>query len=117
MRRAAVGLTPIAFILASGSLVLAQTDLNLVPPIPGQAQSVPTEISPTLDNSVTDIGSTTAAASAFMKEYKSNVRSTRTPRDVAVYRDIAPAVVLVVVKDGLGSGSLLENGMILTNCD
>jgi S1-C subfamily serine protease len=115
MPRAANCLTPMLFMLASGNLALAQSDLNLVPPVPGEARPFPSDLVPLLDNSDADIGSTIAAASASMKEYKSNVRSTRNPRDVAVYRDVAPAVVLVVVKDGFGSGSLLEDKTILTN--
>ena len=40
---------------------------------------------------------------------------TRGARDIAVYRATSPAVVLVVTKDGFGSGSLLDNKTILTN--
>ena len=114
MRRA-VCLAPMFLVLASDNLAFAQSDLNLVPPAPGEARSLPSDVVPLLDNSEADIGSTIAAGSAFMREYKSNVRSTRNPRDIAVYREVAPAVVLVVVKDGFGSGSLLEDKTILTN--
>jgi hypothetical protein len=63
MRRTVAYLTPTAFLLATGSLVLAQSDLNLVLPVPGEARSIPSEIASTLDSSVTDLGSTVAAAS------------------------------------------------------
>jgi S1-C subfamily serine protease len=105
-------------ILPLGNYAIAQSELdvsNLAMPVPGEPQSVPANTSPPVDNWISDMGSTIAGASAFLKEYRSNVHLTRNARDVAVYRDAAPAVVLVVVKDGLGSGSLLENKIILTN--
>ena len=84
-------------------------------PLPGQPGAFPTGVTATVDSLGTDVGSTVAAGSAFLKEYTSNVH-TRGARDIAVYRDAAPAVVLVVTKDGgLGSGSLLDNKTILTN--
>jgi hypothetical protein len=72
-------------------------------------------VNPTVDALGADVGSTIAAGSAFLREYKTNERVLRGARNVAVFRDAAPAVVLVVTKDIRGSGSLLENGMILTN--
>lgn len=39
----------------------------------------------------------------------------RGPRNIAVFRDAAPAVVMVMASDGIGTGSLLANGTILTN--
>ena len=42
--------------------------------------------------------------------------NTRGPKEVALYRKASPAIVLVVTKDGgLGSGSHLGSGQILTN--
>lgn len=43
------------------------------------------------------------------------MHATRNARDIAVYRSAAPAVVLVIVKDGFGTGSLLEDNTILSN--
>lgn len=40
---------------------------------------------------------------------------TRGAQDVSLFRQTAPSVVLILVKDGLGSGSLLQNNVILTN--
>jgi S1-C subfamily serine protease len=68
-----------------------------------------------IDISGADIGSTIAAGSAFLKEYKTNERTTRRARNIAIFRDAAPAVVLIVTNDGIGSGSLLDDGAILTN--
>jgi S1-C subfamily serine protease len=118
MRRPTVLAASIMLILPLGRYAIAQSDLiglNIVMPIPGESQSVPVDANPIVDSSVSDIGTTTASALAFLNEYRSNVRSTRNARDIAVFRDIAPAVVLVVVKDGFGSGSLLSNNTILTN--
>jgi S1-C subfamily serine protease len=44
------------------------------------------------------------------------VQQTRSAKDVEIYHDAAPAVVLILTKDGLGSGSLIgKEGEILTN--
>src|SRR3954471_5857335 len=76
---------------------------------PGKPTPFPTDVIATVDSLGTDVSSTIAAGSAFLKEYSSNVRTLRAARDIAIYRDAAPAVVLVVAKDGIGSGSLLDN--------
>jgi len=42
--------------------------------------------------------------------------NTRSAKDAAIYRLVAPAVVLIVTRDGLGSGSLVSTqGQIITN--
>jgi hypothetical protein len=110
--------TQTMFVLALCVHANAQSELdgrNLVLPTPGVSGAFPPDVIAEVDSSGTDIRSTVAASSAFLQEYKSNVHATRNARDIAVYRDAAPAVVLVVVKDGLGSGSLLEDHTILTN--
>jgi S1-C subfamily serine protease len=109
---------PMVFVLAMCIHANAQSELgsrDFVLPTPGKSESFPADGVAKVDSSGADIGSTVAASSAFLKEYKSNVHATRNARDIAVYREVAPAVVLVVVKDGLGSGSLLEDHTILTN--
>jgi S1-C subfamily serine protease len=106
----------VTFILASSISAHAQSELNpgdFVLPAPGTTALFPTQGIPQVSGS--DIRSSVAASSAFLKEYTSNVHATRNARDITVYRDAAPAVVLVITEDGLGSGSLLENGTILTN--
>jgi S1-C subfamily serine protease len=42
-------------------------------------------------------------------------RPTRGAQDIALYRNVAPSVVLVVTDHGIGSGSLIKGGGILTN--
>jgi S1-C subfamily serine protease len=118
MLRAINLLAPMMFMLTLSNLAIAQSEFdsrNLLLPTPGEPRSFPGDVAPKVENLGTDIGSTIAAGSAFLREYKSNVHATRNTRDIAVYRDAAPAVVLVVVKDGFGSGSLLEDHTILTN--
>jgi len=39
----------------------------------------------------------------------------RGAQEISVFRQAAPAVVLVVTKEGLGSGVVLENGSVITN--
>jgi S1-C subfamily serine protease len=39
----------------------------------------------------------------------------RGAREISVFRQAAPAVVLIVTKDGLGSGVVLANGTVVTN--
>jgi hypothetical protein len=119
MSRAIIGATAIMCTLAFNCQAIAQNQpdpADLVLPTPGEPQSLPSDVKSSLDGSSVDIGATVAGASAFLKEYKSNVRAIRSARDIAVYRDVSPAVVLVVTNEGFGSGSLLlENNTILTN--
>src|SRR5262252_6506645 len=39
----------------------------------------------------------------------------RGSREIAIFRQAAPAVVLIKTKDGLGSGVVLQDGQIVTN--
>ena len=40
---------------------------------------------------------------------------TRSAQDVALFRQVAPSVVLILTKDASGSGSLLQGGVVLTS--
>src|SRR5258708_23133431 len=44
-----------------------------------------------------------------------NKRVLRGAREIGIYRQAAPAVVLLKTKDGRGSGVVLENGLVVTN--
>jgi S1-C subfamily serine protease len=117
MSKPIISAIAIIWISAWSCQAIAQDQLypsDLVMPLPGEPGAFPTNATATVDILGTDVGSTVAAGSAFMKEYTSNVH-TRGPRDIAVYRTAAPAVVLVDTKDGFGSGSLLDNKTILTS--
>jgi S1-C subfamily serine protease len=117
MAKAIFCATAIIWISAWSCQAIAQDQTNpldFTVPLPGQPGAFPTGVTAAVDSLGTDVGSTVAAGSAFLKEYTSNV-GTRGARDIAVYRATSPAVVLVVTKDGFGSGSLLDNNTILTN--
>jgi S1-C subfamily serine protease len=105
-------------VLAFGCNAKAESELDqhdLVLPVPGEAKALSNSDTPAIDSLSADIGSTIAAGSVFLKEYKTNARILRGARNQQIFRNAAPAVVIVVTDDGLGSGSLLDNGMILTN--
>jgi S1-C subfamily serine protease len=56
-----------------------------------------------------------ARASAVLSRVKPD-RTVRGAREVKLYKELAGSVVLIVTKDGLGSGSLIDDkGTILTN--
>jgi S1-C subfamily serine protease len=52
---------------------------------------------------------------ALVSLFKDSVPRTRGAQDISLFRNDAPSVVLILTKDGLGSGSLLNNSTILTN--
>jgi len=52
---------------------------------------------------------------ALVSSFKDSVPRTRGLEDISLFRNDAPSVVLILTKDGLGSGSLLKNNIILTN--
>jgi S1-C subfamily serine protease len=56
-----------------------------------------------------------STAEALTTQFKEEVPHTRGTQDVLLFRQIAPSVVLILSKDGLGSGSVLQNNVILTN--
>jgi hypothetical protein len=56
-----------------------------------------------------------SGAEALTMQFKDGVPRTRGVQDISLFRQIAPSVVLILVKSGLGSGSLLQNNLILTN--
>jgi S1-C subfamily serine protease len=54
-------------------------------------------------------------AEAMTMKFNDAIPHTRGPQDISLFRRAAPAVVLILVKGGLGSGSLLQENVILTN--
>jgi S1-C subfamily serine protease len=117
MAKTLVCLAAMISVVALTGNVIAQSELDqrdLVLPTPGESKSFSSD-APTIDSLSPDIGSTIAAGAAFLKEYKTNESATRGLRNIEIFREAAPAVVVVLTNDGLGSGSLLDNGTILTN--
>src|SRR6516164_4567947 len=59
---------------------------------------------------------TGALSEVLQKPVEEATTTSRSAKDTQIYKSIAPSVVLIVTKDGLGSGSLLSSsGEILTN--
>ena len=54
-------------------------------------------------------------AEALTMRFGDAVPRTRGAQDIALFRDDAPSVVLIMTKAALGSGSLLADNVILTN--
>ena len=54
-------------------------------------------------------------AEALTMRFGDAVPRTRGAQDIALFRDDAPSVVLIMTKAALGSGSLLADSVILTN--
>ena len=83
---------------------------------PGPARPVPTD---TMASAATivDVGiaSPVSVAEALLTQFKDDVPRSRGPRDISLFRETAPSVVLIKTKDGLGTGSLLKDNTILTS--
>ena len=58
-----------------------------------------------------DIGS----AEALAMQFKEAIPHTRGAQDVSLFRRVAPSVVLIFTAGGIGSGSVLQGNLILTN--
>ena len=56
-----------------------------------------------------------SAAQALTMQFKDAVPHTRGAQDIKLFRQVSPSVVLILAKDALGSGSVLQNNVILTN--
>ena len=96
----------------------AQDDIrlpNLEIPKSGVAQPFPADAA--VPSGATDVRlfSSIASEEALATQFKEAIPHTRGPQDIPLFRDIAPSVVLILAKDALGSGSLLQDNEILTN--
>jgi S1-C subfamily serine protease len=54
-------------------------------------------------------------AEALTTRFEDSVPRTRGAQDISLFRDDAPSVVLILTKNALGSGSLLQDNVVLTN--
>ena len=52
---------------------------------------------------------------ALATQFKDEIPHTRGPQDISLFREAAPSVVLIRTIGGFGSGSLLQDNVILTN--
>jgi len=79
------------------------------------SRAVPKTSLSTLQNIGRDLP-TARLADVAQQKFSEVGASTRSAKDVEIYRSIGPSVVLIVTKDGLGSGSLIgTSGEVITN--
>ena len=82
---------------------------------PGVAEGIPNDVlSPSNALSVDELLAP-LIGQALVSLFKDAFPRTRGAQDISLFRNDAPAVVLILTTDGLGSGSLLKNNTILTN--
>ena len=80
--------------------------------IPGVSQKSSTRFPTVSSSAYADFSSAKARGTQFKDEVVSRTRSLQ---DISLFHQAAPSVVLILVKDALGSGSLLKDNIILTN--
>ena len=96
----------------------AQDDIKLPTleiPKSGVAQPFPADAAVPSGAADTRLFSSIASEEALATQFKEAIPHTRGPQDISLFREAAPSVVLIVAKDKLGSGSLLQDNVILTN--
>jgi S1-C subfamily serine protease len=79
--------------------------------IPGIVKEFPISAPVINSSAYTDF----SGAEALSMKFKDAIPHTRGARDISLFRQLAPSVVLILVSNGAGSGSLLQNNVILTN--
>ena len=79
--------------------------------IPGAAQKSPLPVPAVGSTAFTGL----RRAEALTMRFEDSVPRTRGAQDISLFRDDAPSVVLIMTKEALGSGSLLQDNVILTN--
>jgi S1-C subfamily serine protease len=113
---------PFFYLLAIASLpalisyeAVSAEDLLQIPTsdlsIPGVVQKFPGDVPAMLAATYADL----SGAEALSMQFRDVVPHTRGPQDVSLFRQAAPAVVLILAKGGFGSGSLLQGNVIVTN--
>jgi S1-C subfamily serine protease len=84
-------------------------------PLPGQAIDIGKNNSGSPGDPVFD-GMSYDGLNELIKAFVNQERPvTRGAREVAVFRQASPAVVLIKTQEGFGSGVVLQNGMVITN--
>jgi S1-C subfamily serine protease len=109
-----------SIVIAIGALVLADTamaeELSLQIPsselsIPGVAEKIALAV-PAVTNSA---ASEYRSAEALSMKFRDAIPHTRGAHDISIFRDAAPSVVLILTKNGLGTGSFIQDNVILTS--
>src|SRR3974377_362 len=108
-----------AIVLAGGFTAVVGADelqsLSLETLAPGVAQPVTADMIAAPSAADGMISSPLWCGTAVLTQVKHLMPHARGPRDVSLFRDAAPSVVLIQTTQGLGSGSLLKENVILTN--
>ena len=90
---------------------------------PGVAEGIPNDVLPPSDAPSVDELSAPLIGQALVSLFNDSVDFGPTGeqpglvgvQDISLFRNVAPSVVLIWTKDGVGSGSLLKDNTILTN--
>jgi S1-C subfamily serine protease len=85
-------------------------------PKPGVAGALPAGVAFTSGASdVVSLLSFVTTNEVLATHFKEEIPHTRGPQDISLFHEAAPSVVLIRTNDGFGSGSLLQDNVILTN--
>ena len=98
--------------------VLAETpnEISILPPKTGKAIELRDADKSALSGSPLPEGMSFKTLGEFIGGLaRQNKIATRGAKEIEIYRQAAPAVVLINTKEGLGSGVILQDGRILTN--
>jgi S1-C subfamily serine protease len=85
-------------------------------PKPGFAGALPASVA--FAGGASDVGSLFSLVTTneeLATHFKEEIPRTRGPQDISLFHEAAPSVVLIRTNDGFGSGSLLQDNVILTN--
>jgi S1-C subfamily serine protease len=100
-------------------LILVSLGSNLLPTTAERGAPAPLDaakdFSPDLRGIQTDLP-TAQLSKVGGQPFSEAGASTRSAKDAEIYRTVSPSVVLILTKDGLGSGSLIDkSGYVITN--
>jgi S1-C subfamily serine protease len=111
----AVVLAPLVLGIApSNAQDVSQLKLITTMPAVGEATTI-SEDQQTIELSPIPGGASFDDFGRVLKEFARASANRRGAQEIAIYRQAAPAVVLLRTKEGSGSGIVLQNGLILTN--
>ncbi len=82
--------------------------------LPGVASTLPDALIMNAVSPLSD-GISPKKANDYLNQVPIAERRTRGAREVAIYRNLSPSVVLIATKEAVGSGSVIAGGYILTN--
>jgi hypothetical protein len=124
-RRARVSACPRTHLIFAVLVVLvayhsARAQDDIKPPSleiakPGVAQAFPADAAVPSGAADARLFSSIASEEALATQFNEAIARTRGPQDISLFREAAPSVVLILAKDSLGTGSLLQDNVILTN--